>query len=330
MYFNRFIIEQPALKTEYGRNIYKLLIEKGLKPEVNRFKDNTVCDYRSFKEGKRTLIIGSRNLSRFESCKPSANYQLPILTGCPGMCEYCYLITRMGEKPYVKINANIDNIFTNIQKYIDQSTGETVSFELSASSDPLPFEEPTGIVSKMIEYFSGQQRGKLRICSKFVPEKTILDAEHNNHTDFRFSMNSEYVIRQFEHGTPSLDVRIESAEKIIKANYNTGIMIAPVILYDGWREDYKQLLKKLKNNLGDSARTFEIVTHRYTTKAKETINNIFPESSLDMENENRKFKMGQFGYGKYVYDNEKTKEIKGFFGNEIASLFKNSELLYVV
>lgn len=43
-----------------------------------------------YREAKRTLVIGVRRSNTFQSCKPSAHYQLPLVTSCPGMCEYCY------------------------------------------------------------------------------------------------------------------------------------------------------------------------------------------------------------------------------------------------
>lgn len=334
MYFKKIIFEQAALDTDYGKNIYDSLINKGFHPEiVSRYTKNDIpgADAKErFKEGKRTLIIGVRNPSKFESCRPSANYQLPVLSGCPGLCEYCYIMTRSGKQSYVKLNANIVKIFTIIQKYIEESMPEITSFELSASSDPIPFEEPTKIVSTMIEHFAGLQYGRLRICTKFEPEPSILNANHNGHTDFRFSVNTPRVIDNFEHATPSLEKRIEAARKIIDSGYRTGIMIAPVFLDDGWRDDYKQLLIALEKALGSDIYSFEVVTHRFTAKARETIKNIFPDSQLDMDEEKRKFKMGQFGYGKYLYEKDKQNEAKEFFNEEITRRFPNAKLLYVV
>jgi spore photoproduct lyase len=334
MYFDRFIFEQAALKTEYGKQLFSSLIKKGLSPEIKQGRSAvyTIEENKrhAFGEGKRTLIIGSRSPSKFENCRPSADYQLPVFTGCPGLCEYCYLMTRMGEQPYVKLNANIVNVLTNITKYIEENMPKTTSFELSASSDPLPFEEPTGIVSFIINHFASLPNGRLRICTKFEPNADILKANHNGHTDFRFSINTPGVIDSYEHVTPSLDRRISAAKNIINAGYKTGIMIAPVFLDDDWKNDYAKLIENLKSNLGSGVSTFEVVTHRYTTKAKETINNIFPQTKLDMDDEKRKFKMGQFGYGKYVYDSEKIKQVKEFFSSEISKQFPDSELLYVV
>lgn len=44
--------------------------------------------------------------------------------------------------------------------------------------------------------------------------------------------------------------------------------------------------------------TFEVISHRYTTRAKNVINEVFPDNTLPMNDDERKYKYGQFGYGK--------------------------------
>lgn len=332
MLFDRFVFEKKALETESGRKIYKLLGEKGLNRKIqSRYTRSDSDDpQKSFIEGKRTLIISTRRVSKFETCKPSADYQLPVFSGCPGMCEYCYLMTRTGEHTYVKLNSDIDNVLEIAKKYINGNSPRNTVFELSASSDPIQFEPFTGMVSEIIEQFAALEHGRLRICTKFAPDSSILNANHGGHTDFRFSINTPNVIKLYEHSTPNFEKRVDAAKKVIEAGYSTGIMIAPVFIYDGWKEDYGSMVDILAERLDGGISTFEAVTHRYTAKAKETITRVFPETNLDMDENNRKFKMGQFGYGKYVYDKEQMQEIKTFLQEKINAKFPSAKLLYVV
>lgn len=325
------VFEKSALDNNCGRKILKLLNEKGYTPVIKtRYSYSGKDDmHDAFAKGKQTLVIGSRNVSRFETCKPSADFQLPVFSGCPGMCEYCYLMTRTGEKPYTKLNTNLDKVYSIVSDYIKENNRDTY-FELSASSDPIPFEPLTEVVSEIIEHFGKLENARLRICTKFEPAESIIKANHNGHTDFRFSVNTKSVINKYEHATPDLVKRVESAQNIIKAGYSTGIMIAPVFIYNGWENDYKEMLSFIKEKLGNGISTFEVVTHRYTAKAKAAIKRVFPDSGLEMEEENRQFKFGQFGYGKYLYAGEKIKNIKVFFTDSIAEMFPNSKLLYVV
>ena len=49
-----------------------------------------------------------------------------------------------------------------------------------------------------------------------------------------------------------------------------------------------------------------------------------------MNDEDRKFKYGQFGYGKYLYNKEDLKDIKEFFMENLKSIFPNSIVKYII
>lgn len=49
-----------------------------------------------------------------------------------------------------------------------------------------------------------------------------------------------------------------------------------------------------------------------------------------MNDEDRKFKYGQFGYGKYIYSKDQLAEIKEFFIFNIKEIFPNSIIKYVI
>jgi spore photoproduct lyase len=112
-----------------------------------------------------------------------------------------------------------------------------------------------------------------------------------------------------------------------------GYLIAPVFLYPNWKEEYYDLLTELKKKLPNDLKypvTFEIISHRFTSIAKNRILEVFPESELPMKEEERKFKYGQFGYGKYVYPKESLDHIKEFFQKEIEALFEKKEVKYII
>lgn len=91
-----------------------------------------------------------------------------------------------------------------------------------------------------------------------------------------------------------------------------------------------QHINKYANKVGTYKLRFEIISHRFTTIAKNRILQIFPESDLPMDEEQRKFKYGQFGYGKYVYPKEIIDEIRQFFIQDIEELFSNKEVKYII
>jgi spore photoproduct lyase len=331
------LFRENALEYPLGKKLYKNFREEGIEIKVISahgpfpFKNN-ISFREKFYRAKRTIVVSVRSINKFQSCKPSAHYQLPLVTGCPGHCHYCYLSTNLGKNPYIRIYVNLDEIFAKAEKYINERVPEITIFEGSATSDPIPVEKWTGSLASAITFFANKKLARFRFVTKFTEIDSLLDIEHKGKTEFRFSLNSKYSINKFEPSTPVLDERIKAAAKVYKARYPLGFLIAPIFIYEGWKNDYENLFINLKENLCSSGEKiyFELITHRFTKRAKEIIEKVYPDTKLPMNEETRQFKYGQFGYGKYVYPKEQMKEIEFFFRDDLNRLFPEAEIKYFV
>ncbi|KJZ95216.1 Spore photoproduct lyase [Clostridium sp. IBUN62F] len=335
----RVIFEKDSLETEVGKNIYNKIKNNPnieiINASSNKIKSHIPSDnlFEQYKSGKQTLVVGKRILWLYLTCKPSANYQLPLVSGCMGRCEYCYLNTQLGDKPFVRVFTNIDDVLNRAKEYIEERLPQITIFEGAATSDPIPLEPYTNALKKTIEFIGKEEKGRFRFVTKYNDVDTLLDAKHNNHTEIRFSINTPTVINTYEHYTASIDKRIEAAVKVANAGYKIGFIIAPIFIYDNWQKEYKDLIENIKSKLPSEFNEqiiFEVISHRYTTKAKNRILEIFPETTLPMNDEDRKFKYGQFGYGKYIYTKDQLAEIKEFFIFNIKEIFPNSIIKYVI
>ncbi|MGB9812989.1 MAG: spore photoproduct lyase [Thermovenabulum sp.] len=333
----RAFFEKEALDYPMGKKIYLKMQELGVDTEIIGSHNRITgipgkTPQEAFFEAKRTLVVGIRRTLDFESCKPSAHFQLPLVTSCVGECEYCYLNTTLGKKPYIRVYVNIEEILKKAKKYIEKRVPEITFFEGSATSDPLPVEPYTDSLKKTIEFFSKEGYGYFRFVTKFSNVDSLLDVEHNQKTTIRFSINSESIIKQFEHKTPSLDGRINAALKVAKADYKLGFMIGPIFHYPGWEYEYDKMLFKLAKCFQNYNKTieFELITYRFTARAKKNILEVFPRTKLPLEEGERIFKFGQFGYGKYLYPKEKMEELKNFFEEKIREYFPAHNILYFV
>ncbi len=335
----RIIFEKGSLDYKIGKNIYHTFKDNS-RVEIINLTSNKVKQhipgedlYNFYREGKDTLVVGIKRGFKFQSCKPSANYQLPLVSGCIGQCEYCYLNTNLGDKPYIKVNVNIEDILNQAQKYIDEREPKITIFEGAATSDPIPVEPYTHSLKSTIEFFGKSKNGRFRFVTKYNDIDGLLDANHNGNTEIRFTLNVPKVINDYENRTSASEKRIEASVKVAEAGYPIGFIIAPIFIYEGWQGDYKDLLIELNKKLPKNLKypiTFEVISHRYTTRAKNIILEVFPDTTLPMSEEDRKFKYGQFGYGKYVYTKEQLEEIKNFFHLEISSLFPKAIIKYVI
>lgn len=334
----RVFFEPEALNYPLGKHIYDTLSGLGV-PIKKTSSHNRITGIpgktpqEQYLEGKNTLVVGVRKSKEFQTCKPSAHYQLPITTSCPGKCEYCYLNTTLGKKPYLRIYVNLEEILAKTQKYIDKHLPKITIFEGAATSDPLPTEPFTGALAKSIDFFAQQEKAYFRFVTKFTNVDSLLNINHNGHTRFRFSLNSHYVINRFEHNTPSLQARIEAAGKVSDAHYPLGFIIGPIIIYDNYQKEYLELFQELKSTLNPkalSSLTFELITHRFTKRAKTQILQVFPKTTLPLDETTRQFKYGQFGYGKYIYPKQEMENLKIFFEELKNNYFPDSKINYFI
>lgn len=324
-------MDSRVLKLSESKQIKAYL--NSLKVPIINSKKIELCEdtpLKTYIKAKRTVLFTVNMQKKLPPCKPSADFQFALSSSCPACCEYCYLQTTQGEKPVIKVFVNIDDILNTINSYITSRLPEITTFECASITDPVALEHFTGNLKKTIEFFAQNNNGRLRLVTKFDNVDTFLGIEHNNHTKFRFSINTDYVIKSFEHGTASLEERIAAAMKIASAGYPLGFIVAPIMIYDSWEQDYANLFKNLKNKLKDynQAISFELIQHRFTSTAKELILKRFPDTKLEMDEEHRLLKWGPYGKFKYVYPKEKSFYVKNYISTLIQDNFSNYKIEY--
>lgn len=328
---NTAYINPKSLKYETGKECKKYL-EKLKVPIINSKTViiNSSLPVENYAKAKKTVLITTSMQKKLKPCKPSADFQFALSSSCPANCEYCYLQTTQGEKPFMKVFVNIEEILNVIEEHINSNLPNITSFECGSITDPVALDHLTGNLKHCIEFFGKSQNGRLRVITKFDNIDSFLNVAHNNHTKFRFSINTPYVINKFEHNTANIDERINAAKKIAEADYPIGFILAPIMIYENWKNDYAQLINKLKSEFihYDKEITFELIQHRFTSKAKVLILTRFPDTLLDMDEETRKLKWGPYGQFKYVYPKEKSSEMKDYISELIHLNFSNSVIEY--
>lgn len=336
---SRVYFEPQALEYPLGKKIHEQARSAGL-PILMAGSHNRITGLpgntprRRFLEAKRTLVVGVRRGTTFQTSKPSADYALPLATGCPGHCHYCYLNTNLSTKPYVRIYVNLAEILHIADKYARERAPRLTYFDGSCTSDPVAVEHWSHGLRTTIEHFARSEFGRFRFVTKFAAVDPLLGLPHNGHTRIRFSVNTRTVASQFEKAVPRVSERLDAAARVASAGYPLGFHISPVIVYDSWKKEYAELLEEMRTKLPpirpENDLRFEIVAHRFTPRAKQTILEVYPATTLEMDESQRKWKWGQFGYGKYVYGEETYEEITSFFTEHLRRLFPEATLDYIV
>lgn len=96
-----------------------------------------------------------------------------------------------------------------------------------------------------------------------------------------WSVNAAPVIEQAEHFTPSLQERLAASARVVQAGYRTAFHFDPVIIYDGWQEDYAQTAQALAQAVpADKVAWISVGTLRFSRELKKMMETRFPEGKL--------------------------------------------------
>lgn len=333
----RVFFEPSSLKYPLGQQLFEYFRQRNI--EVIKAPLQSISraipggtEKEKYARSKKTLVVTTKKSLNFDVCKPSADFEFSLVTNCPGNCEYCYLQTTQGYKPYLRTYVNLEDIFNAIIIHIKKNDERLTTFEVASAGDPLAIEHITGSLAKTIEFFGSLDNARLRVVTKFSSVDSLINLKHNGHTRFRVSINSRHVIKNFEHNTANFEERIEAASKISDAGYPTGFIVAPIMIYKGWKEEYMELFDKLKSSINTVKQsepvTFELIQHRFTATAKKFILERFPNTKLDMDESKRMLKWGKYGRFKYVYPKDAATDMKDYIISLINDRFPQAIIEY--
>ena len=328
IYYEKDVINYPLgkeLMEKYkDKNIEFIEIENHNNIEEMRKKEN-----KEFPQMKQNLILGIRKTHKFVENHKTSDFLVPYTSsGCTAMCLYCYLVCNYNKCAYLRLFVNREQMLDKIKKVANKSDKD-LTFEIGSNSDLILENTITGNLNWTIENFKNNDKGKLTLPTKFDMVDSILPLDHKGKVTIRMSVNPKEIISKIELGTSPLPKRVNAINKLEEANYPIGLLIAPVILMDGWKEKYTELVKYLAENLSENAKKkvfFEIIFMTYSYVHRMINNDAFPT----LPNLFNKEIMTGRGRGKYMYKKEVKDEAKKFILDLMRKYFPNNEIKYIV
>ena len=315
--------EENVKEYELGKrllNIYEAekvpmtIIENHNNIEEMRNKEN-----KEFPRMKRNLIIATRKTHKYVENHKVSDFLVPYTSsGCIAMCMYCYLVCNYNKCAYLRLFVNREQMLDKLKNTANKNEKDLV-FENTI----------TGNLEWTIDNFKDNPKGKITFPTKFDMVEPILDLNHNGKVIVRMSLNPEEIINRVEFGTSRLKNRLEAINKLVEAGYKVGILIAPIILVDNWKELYENLLKEMQEKLSTKAKKivfFELIFMTYSYVHNAINHEAFP-NAIELYN---KEKMTGRGRGKYAYKPAIKEEAKKYMQELMKKYFPNNEIKYIV
>ena len=309
---------------EKYKDIPKKIIENHNNIEEMRKKEN-----KEFLKMKTNLIIGVRKTHKYQENHKVSDYLVPYTSsGCTASCMYCYLVCNYNKCAYLRLFVNREEMLEKMIKTAKKSE-KNLTFEIGSNSDLILENTITNNLVWTIENLKNMSKGKITFPTKFDMVEPLLNLDHRGKAIVRVSVNPEEIINNVEFGTSRLKGRIEAINKLKEVGYEVGILIAPVIFVNGWREKYLELILQLQQELSDKVKKdvfFEIIFMTYSYIHNKINEEAFPNSINLFDKE---IMIGR-GKGKYWYKELVRKEGENFFRENLKKYFPNNVILYIV
>jgi spore photoproduct lyase len=311
------------LKTKF-ENIPWIPIESHNNIEELRKNPN-----RKFIKMKRYLVIGVRKSLKYTANHKVSDFLVPYTSsGCSAMCLYCYLVCNYNKCSYLRLFVNREQMMDKLIKTANRSEKDIV-FEIGSNSDLVLENTITGNLEWTIELFGKSEKGFITFPTKFDMVEPLLPLNHRGRVIMRMSVNPEEIIRKIEFGTSSLKSRITALNRMCDAGYRVGMLIAPVVMIDNWKELYAQLIDQLSNELSQKVKEqlfIEIIFMTYSYIHCAINRDAFPNA---VELFDKSLMTGR-GPGKYSY-REVARDIgEQFLREQLSQKLSHVPIIYVV
>jgi spore photoproduct lyase len=169
---------------------------------------------------------------------------LDVVEGCDLNCSYCILQCYL-HSPYITLYCNTDDMFNELDDAFTKRPDEFFRVGSGELSDSLTFDYYTELSVDLVTFFAPYRNAIIELKSKNVHVDKILSLSHRRRSVVSWSLNSEFIHRTEERETPDIPSRIEAAKKVQQAGYWLGFHFDPLIYYENWEKEYKNVIDAL-------------------------------------------------------------------------------------
>lgn len=328
----RVYVERGCDKYALGRQLMEKYSNAGI--ELIEISDhNNIPGMRErpnsdFPNMKDYLVLGIRKSLTYRKNNKTSDFLVPYTSsGCSAMCMYCYLVCTYYNCSYLRVFVNRRQMMDKLKASADKYPGSV--FEIGSNSDLVLENSVSGNLEWTVSEFAGVRNARLTLPTKFNMIDPLLKIDHGRNVTIRMSLNPEEIIRRVEFRTSGLNERIEAINKLYKADYDVGILVAPIILIDGYEQMYERLFQTMANSILPEVLEnvlIEIIFMTYGTTTRSINDEAFP-NAVQLYNENS---MSYCGRSRYGYNQKEKKDVSQFLRDGISRHMPGARIAYIV
>jgi len=207
----------------------------------------------------------------------SANCIAPnLIYGCFGGCvdTYCYMSRYNGHRVFV--NTNVDQIFKSVVewekdfvKVPDQQDPVYTMVDIACNTDLVLMQKfmPESLHDYLKRYDDHPQLNST-MATKY-PRLLRLDVNHfNKEPRVRVSLMPQKYSKILEPKMQSIRSRINDINRLKLLGWEVHLNYSPLVFYPGWKEEYENLFKQVKEIAGENKCEVIALTNHKNQMAK--------------------------------------------------------------
>jgi spore photoproduct lyase len=208
----------------------------------------------------------------------SSDYITPSFGyGCLLNCSYCYMKRHLAKG--LTIAKNHGDILTEVNNHAyfyadvkkpNQTDSKYITYDIACNED-FALHSKYHQWEKIFEFFRTHPIAKATLATKIIPIK-FLDYNPEGKVRIRFSLMPETIRPQLEPNTPTALEKIKAINTFIEAGYDIHVNYSPVVYYEGWEADYKELFQMMDTHVENKDKVLSEVIFLTHNKDKHEYN----------------------------------------------------------
>lgn len=199
---------------------------------------------------------------------------------CIYECQYCYLQGYFNT-PDIVLFVNHEEIIQEMQNLVDLNQGKKIWFHAGEFSDSLALSHLTNELSLYHEFCLKNPNAIIELRTKSVNIKELENLIPIKNLIASFSLSPLKMGTRVDLKTPNVISRIKVMRKLLEQGWPIGMHFDPIIYEDQFKESYKDLLEKLKEeNLTDRLEYLSLGVVRFTKDVYREVEKNYPNSVI--------------------------------------------------
>ncbi|WP_110182641.1 spore photoproduct lyase family protein [Nocardioides solisilvae] len=212
---------------------------------------------------RQVLVLGEKKSLSARPNGRSADFIAPSTSnGCAMACAYCYVPRRKGYANPITVFVNVDRIARYLEGHVrrqgpkpqpNQCDPVDWVYDVGENGDCSVDALVSDNVRDLVDLFGRLDGAKASFATKFV-NRDLLGWEPHGGTRVRFSLMPAERARLLDLRTTPVAERIAAIDDFVAAGYEVHLNLSPVVVHEGWQEEWRELLRQVADGVGPAAR----------------------------------------------------------------------------